>query len=86
MQFSTPKDRLPGRQLVMAKKEPKGPASQPRQKTWVSSEKRQRSTILGLRLLPEERRLLDEEAQRRGLRSTQELVLDHLKSVLTAAS
>jgi len=42
--------------------------------------------MLGLRLLPEERWLLDEEARRRGLRSTQELVLDHLKSVLTSAS
>jgi len=70
----------------MATKESEAPASQPRRKTWVSSEKRQRSTMLGLRLLPEERRLLDEEARRRGLRSTQELVLDHLKSVLTSAS
>lgn len=63
-------------------KEAGSPTSPPRRKTWVGSEKRQRSTLLGLRLLPEERRLLDEEAQRRGLRSTQELVLEHLRPVL----
>lgn len=63
-----------------------GNTRRPRVKNWVSSEKRQRSTLLGLRLLPEERRLLEEEAERRGFRSAQELVLDQLKPVLTAAS
>ena len=55
-------------------------------KTLARSEKRQRSNLLGLRLLPEERRRLEEEASRRGFRSAQELVLDQLKPVLTAAS
>lgn len=50
------------------------------------SERRQRSTLLGLRLFPEERVRLEEEAQRRGFRSAQELVLEQLKPVLTAAS
>jgi len=56
------------------------------EKTLARSEKRQRSNLLGLRLLPEERRRLEEEASRRGFRSAQELVLDQLKPVLTAAS
>jgi uncharacterized protein with von Willebrand factor type A (vWA) domain len=55
-------------------------------KTLARSEKRQRSNLLGLRLLPEERQRLEEEASRRGFRSAQELVLDQLKPVLTAAS
>ena len=66
--------------------EPKNPANRPRRKTWVSSETRRRTSQISLRLLPEERRLLDEEARRRGLRSTQELILDHLKPVLDGAS
>ena len=56
--------------------EPKNPANQPRQKAWVSSEKRRRTSQISLRLLPEERRLLDEEARRRGLHSTLKPVLD----------
>ena len=55
-------------------------------KAAARSEKRQRSNLLGLRLLPEERQRLEEEANRRGFRSAQELVLDQLRPVLTAAS
>ena len=55
-------------------------------KPLARSEKRQRSNLMGLRLLPEERRRLEEEASRRGFRSAQEFVLDQLKPVLTAAS
>ena len=55
-------------------------------KALARSEKRQRSNLLGLRLLPEERQRLEEEANRRGFRSAQELVLDQLRPVLTAAS
>ena len=55
-----------------------------RTKTWVSSETRQRTSQISLRLLPEERQKLEEEARRRGLGSTQQLILAHLQSVLSA--
>ncbi|MCW1957509.1 MAG: hypothetical protein KIH64_002980 [Mycobacterium sp.] len=55
-----------------------------RVKTWVSSESRRRTSQISLRLLPEEREKLEEEARRRGLGSTQQLILEHLRSVLSA--
>lgn len=55
-----------------------------RVKTWVSSETRRRTSQISLRLLPEERQKLEEEARRRGLGSTQQLILEHLQSVLSA--
>jgi len=58
--------------------------SQRRVKNWVSSETRQRTSQIALRLLPEERQKLEEEARRRGLRSTQQLILEQLQSVLSA--
>jgi hypothetical protein len=57
---------------------------QRRTKTWVSSETRQRTSQISLRLLPEERQKLEEEARRRGLGSTQQLILAQLQSVLSA--
>lgn len=54
------------------------------EKTWVSSETRQRTSQLALRLLPEERQKLEDEARRRGMRSTQQLILAQLQSVLDA--
>lgn len=58
--------------------------SRRRVKTWVSSETRRRTSQISLRLLPEEREKLEEEARRRGLGSTQQLILEHLQSVLSA--
>lgn len=68
----------------MATSTPESPARPRREKTWVSSETRRRTSQISLRLLPEEREKLEEEARRRGLGSTQQLILQHLESVLSA--
>ena len=55
-----------------------------RNTTRARSEKRQKTALLGIRLLPEEKRILEAEANRRGLRSIQELVRLELQPLLTS--
>ncbi len=54
-------------------------------KSRSGSETRKRSDQISLRLHPEQRRLLESEARRRGLNSAQELILLQLESVFTEA-
>ena len=49
------------------------------------SETRKKSDQIALRLQPEQRRFLENEARRRGLRSAQELILQQLEPVFTDA-
>ncbi len=54
-------------------------------KSRSGSETRKRSDQISLRLRPEQRRLLENEARRRGLNSAQELILLQLEAVFTDA-
>ena len=54
-------------------------------KSRSGSETRKKSDQIALRLQPEQRRFLENEARRRGLRSAQELILQQLEPVFTDA-
>jgi hypothetical protein len=54
-------------------------------KSRSGSETRKRSDQIALRLRPEDRRLLESEARKRGLNSAQELILQQLEPVFTEA-
>lgn len=54
-------------------------------KSRSGSETRKRSDQISLRLRPEQRRFLENEARKRGLNSAQELILLQLESVFTEA-
>lgn len=58
----------------------------PDTKSRSGSENRQRSAFLALRMLPEQRQALDDEARRRGLKNAQELILLQLQPVFSEAS
>jgi len=55
-------------------------------KSRSGSETRRRSAQISLRLRPEQRRLLDSEASKRGLGSAQELILLQLEPVFLEAA
>lgn len=63
-----------------------GTGSAPERKSRSGTETRQRSAVVGLRLLPEQRLALEEEARRRGLSSAQELILLQLQPVFAGAA
>jgi hypothetical protein len=52
-------------------------------KSRSGSETRRKSDQIALRLKPEQRRFLKEEARRRGLNSAQELILQQLESIFS---
>jgi hypothetical protein len=60
-------------------------SSSTERKSRSGSETRRKSDQIALRLQPEQRRFLESEARRRGLRSAQELILLQLESVFTEA-
>lgn len=64
-------------------KRPAMPAEE--RKSRSGSETRKRSDQISLRLQPEQRRFLENEARRRGLNSAQELILQHLEPVFADA-
>ena len=54
-------------------------------KSRSGSETRKKSDQIALRLQPEQRRFLENEARRRGLNSAQELILQQLEPVFADA-